>query len=334
MHMTNVGTIGTSQITRTFVEACIASRAFKVSHLYSRDKAKAQALIDDLFLPEATALDDLEAFFSAPDLEVVYVASPNSLHFTHVKAALEHGKSVIVEKPAFATIAEYDEIDAYLQAHPDLHVIEAARHLFDSNYLTAQEKVRQLTEITGATLTYMKYSSRFDAFQAGKNPNIFSPKYAGGALYDLGVYLLYAAVDWFGVPESSAYYPTKAENGIDLHGLARLHYPKFDVALIFGKDQQSFLASEIYSHRKTLWLDNLGEPTQVRLYDSPAVYQDLSQHTAENSLVEEVNTISLMFSNREEDKFKHYWQLAGQVNRLLVELRASAGIVFESDQTK
>ncbi|MFD1411171.1 Gfo/Idh/MocA family protein [Lapidilactobacillus gannanensis] len=330
--MTNVGTIGTSEITKTFLKACIASRAFKISHLYSRTTAKAQALIDEFFIPEATADDDLTKFLSAPDLDVVYVASPNSMHFSHVKAALEHGKSVIVEKPAFVTPAEYQAIDAILQQHPELHVIEGARHLYDANYLAATEKVRQFNEITGATLAYMKYSSRFDAFQAGQNPNIFSPKFAGGALYDLGVYLVYAAVDWFGEPLSCDYHATKADNDIDLHGLARLHYEKFDVALIFGKDQQSFLPSEVYSHRQTLWLDNLGTPARVRLYDSPAVYTDLSQHAAENPLYDEVSAISQMFTNREDERFDHYWQLTGQVNHVLDQLRHSAGIVFESEQ--
>lgn len=330
--MTNVGTIGTSQITRTFLEACIATRAFKTTHVYSRTKVKAQQLIDDLFIPDAVADDDLEDFLNADNLDVIYVASPNSLHFQYVEAALRHGKNVIVEKPAFITPTEYQKIDAILQAHPELHVIEAARHLYDANYLVAKAQVDKFPTITGATFAYMKYSSRYDDFKAGKEPNIFSPKFAGGALYDLGVYLVYAAVDWFGMPKLATYHATKAENGIDLHGLARLHYDDFDAALIFGKDQQSFLPSEVYSNQKTLWLDNLGTPTTVRCYDGPAVFQDLSQHATENPLVDEVNAFSLMFTNRDEAKFQHYWQLTGMVNQVLDQLRTSAKIKFESDQ--
>lgn len=330
--MANVGTIGTSAITKTFLQACIASRAFKITHVYSRTPEKAQALIDDLFIPDARADSELEAMLASTDVDIIYVASPNSLHFQHVKAALAHGKSVIVEKPAFVSPAEYQAIDEILKKNPGLHVIEGARHLYDANYLAASERVRAYDEVTGATLTYMKYSSRYDDFKAGKNPNIFSPKFAGGALYDLGVYLVYAAVDWFGMPKQANYAATKAENGIDLHGLARLHYDKFDVALIFGKDQQSFLPSEVYAHTHTLWLDNLGMPAKVRAYDGPAVFQDLSQHTAENPLVDEVNAFSLMFTNRDDAQFEQRWQLTGQVNCVLDQLRASAGIEFESGQ--
>lgn len=326
--MTTIGTIGTSQITRTFLEACINSRAFKVTQLYSRHKEKAQALIDELFIPGAGAQDNLEAFFSSSDMDVVYIASPNSLHFEQTKAALTHGKSVIVEKPAFVTPAQYQAIDQLLKKHPDLHVIEAARHLYDANYLAAKAQVHKLPKITGATLVYMKYSSRYDAFLEGKQPNIFSPDFAGGALYDLGVYLIYAAVDWFGVPQAADYQAKKAANGIDLHGLARLHYDDFDVALIFGKDQQSLLPSEVYSHRQTLWLDNVATAATVRLYNSPDVYQDLSQHRSENPLSDEVNAFSQMFADQADDQFAHYWQLAGKVNRVLDQLRQSAGLDF------
>ncbi|WP_125607062.1 Gfo/Idh/MocA family protein [Lapidilactobacillus bayanensis] len=330
--MTNVGTIGTSQITKTFLEACVASRAFKITHVYSRTRAKSQQLIDDLFIPEAKADDDLETFLSATDLDVVYVASPNSLHFQDTKSALLHGKNVIVEKPAFVTVAEYQEIDHILKEHPELRVIEAARHLYDANYLAASAQIKQFPQVTGATLTYMKYSSRFDEFKAGREPNIFSPKFAGGALYDLGVYLVYAAVDWFGVPKEATYHATKAENGIDLHGLARLHYDHFDAALVFGKDQQSFLPSEIYANRQTLWIDSIGQPYLVRCYDGPAVFQDLSKPSTENPLVDEVNAFSLMFNNHDEEQFNHYWRLTGQVNQVLNQLRTSAQIKFESDQ--
>ena len=48
---------------------------------------------------------DLDGLCSDPEVEFVYIASPNSLHFTHARLALEHGKHVICEKP-FTTSRE------------------------------------------------------------------------------------------------------------------------------------------------------------------------------------------------------------------------------------
>jgi predicted dehydrogenase len=96
--MANVGTIGTSAITKTFLQACIASCAFKITHVYSRTPEKAQALIDDLFIPDARADSELEAMLASTDVDIIYVASPNSLHFQHVKAALLHMAKVSLWK--------------------------------------------------------------------------------------------------------------------------------------------------------------------------------------------------------------------------------------------
>ncbi len=61
----------------------------------------------------------------------------------------------------------------------------------------------------------MKYSSRYDQVLDGEEPNIFSTHFSGGALMDLGVYLVYAAVAWFGMPKEVHYFPRKISTGVD-----------------------------------------------------------------------------------------------------------------------
>ena len=43
--------------------------------------------------------DRLSDFFQSDSFDVVYIASPNSLHFEQAKAAIMAGKHAIVEKP-------------------------------------------------------------------------------------------------------------------------------------------------------------------------------------------------------------------------------------------
>lgn len=49
----------------------------------------------------------------------------------------------------------------------------------------------------GADFNYAKYSSKMPDLLAGQTPNVFSDRFAGGALMDLGIYPLYAAVRLF-----------------------------------------------------------------------------------------------------------------------------------------
>lgn len=43
--------------------------------------------------------DSYEALVNDSDVEAVYVATPNSLHYENCRLCLEHGKHVLCEKP-------------------------------------------------------------------------------------------------------------------------------------------------------------------------------------------------------------------------------------------
>src|SRR4051812_2947433 len=54
--------------------------------------------------------DSVEAMCVDPDIDVIWVATPNHLHFRHTVTAAEHGKHVICTKPMALTVAECDEM--------------------------------------------------------------------------------------------------------------------------------------------------------------------------------------------------------------------------------
>lgn len=330
-----VGTVGTSKITQQFIQACLNSSAFQVKAVYSRTLARAQALITQAHLYEASAYQSYDAMLADTNLDVIYIASPNSLHFQQAQAAIRHDKHVIVEKPAFLNPKQYAIINQLLAEHPSVRLIEAARHIYEPSFSRATAQIKKFDHIDGAVLTYRKYSSRYDDFklaETGAEPPIFSPDFGGGALYDLGVYVVYAALIWFGVPQNVEYDATLAKNGIDLNGVATLTYPNFKVSLIIGKNQQSFLASEVYAGHKTLWLNSLGRPKKVRLYIGTEVYQDLSGQAMDNPLQSELSAFASLLGDNQNQQWRERWNLAQQVGQVLKELRDSAGIVFSEEK--
>lgn len=56
-------------------------------------------------------------------------------------------------------------------------------------------------------MTYMKYLLKYELFLAGKCSNVFNPELLGGLLMDLGIYLVYELVAWFGVSDNAVYLP-------------------------------------------------------------------------------------------------------------------------------
>lgn len=252
MSKLRLGTIGTSTITEQFIEAAKQSGAYTLEAVYSRKEQTADAFKEKFQAKKAYF--DWDSFLQDESIDVIYIASPNSLHFEQAVAVLNHQKHAIVEKPIVTSLSEWDELFKTAKAN-DKVVVEAARHIHEPNFQHITERIKALPEISGASLTYSKYSSRYDNVLAGEEPAIFSTTFAGGAVNDLGIYTIYAAVSWFGKPEAVFAFSQKIRTGVDGKGTAILRYPDFDVTLNYGKINTSLHHSEVYSSSQTLVLD-------------------------------------------------------------------------------
>ncbi|MEV4727603.1 Gfo/Idh/MocA family oxidoreductase, partial [Micromonospora humida] len=146
--------------------------------------------------PDARVVDDAGALWADPDaLDLVVVATPNSSHVTHARAAIAAGLPVVVDKPLAATAADaralVDEAD---RRGVPLTVFQNRR--WDGDFRT----VRRLVE-DGTLGRVTRFESRFERWRpqirAGWREG-GSPADAGGVLYDLGAHLVDQAVQLFG----------------------------------------------------------------------------------------------------------------------------------------
>lgn len=328
--MLKLGIIGTNWITAQFVDAAQASGKYTLSAVYSRRVQTAQEFAAKEN-PAADLFTDLEKFFSSSSFDTVYIASPNSLHAQQVIAALEAGKNVIVEKPMVASKSELAAVTAAVTAHPQQFLFEAARHLYEPNFALVKDFVDSHA-ISGATMTYMKYSSKYDAYLAGKEPNVFTTKFAGGALMDLGVYLVYAALAWFGVPQKASYAPAILDSGVDGSGCLHLDYDGFGVNLICGKTTQSFLPSEIYTGKETLVIDAPESISSIEHRAPDHKPEQLAGKQDKNPMIREAGFFADAINNKDYAARDKQFALAQQVHTLICNVRAQAGIVFPSDK--
>lgn len=335
--MLNLGIIGTNWITAQFVNAGKENAAFTLTAVYSRTLAKAQQFAESVARPDAACFTDLTDFFASDTFDVVYIASPNSLHKEQAIKAIEAGKHVIVEKPAFSNPAEFKEVKDALAEHDDIFYFEAARHIFDPNFQVVERKLAELEakgSVNGATISYMKYSSRYDNVLAGEEPNIFSTKFSGGALQDIGVYAVYGALRLFGTPDKVHYFADMARTGVDAKGTAILDYPDYHVTLLFGKTAQSYVPTEIYAGKETLWVDSIATLDAVRFYPDYRAkeYTDLTVSHPENPMVNEADFFARAIETGDFDAMQDLLVLSHNVNEVLYALRRNAGIEFTADR--
>lgn len=337
--MLKLGIIGTHIITDQMLDAANTTGRYKLTTVYSRTLDRAKQFGKPYGATEF--YDSLEDFFDEGDFDVVYIASPNSLHYEQARLAIENDKFVILEKPAFVNPEEFSAIESLLHAHPKARLVEAARHIHTGIFAAAKDQLKKMNTIQGATFTVMKYSSRYDKVLAGDKPypNIFTKEFAGGALQDLGVYGVYAAVDLFGTPNSVVYFPTIVASGVDGKGVAILTYDNFEVTLNVGKTANSYLGSEVYGLKDTLYFDSIFDTTEVTYYDDKKQAHPIKAPVFyTNSMVDEMNDFADLFENpddqKEKDLYGDWLKKARTVNSVMFDLRQSADLSFPADDNR
>lgn len=180
------------------------------------------------------ALTDNEALLCRDDLDTVYVAVPNHLHFQVAREALLHGKHVILEKPLCCNLREAARLAGIARSSRRL-LLEAVTTPLLATTRQIAGWLPRIGPVRVVCCNYSQYSRRYDAFCAGQLPPVFDPARAGGALMDLNVYNVHLVSELFGKPDG-VQYRAHMERGIDTSGVLTLDYPDMQSVLIAAKD--------------------------------------------------------------------------------------------------
>lgn len=256
-------TIGTSWITESFIKAVRHTGKAELLSVYSRSNETAETFArnngaEKYFL-------DLDAMLEQT-IDFLYVASPNILHYEHVLKAIKKNIHVFCEKPLVLNDTQWEEVHTLANKN-NVFVFEGYRHLYSPNYQMLKEVLGTIGPIRSGLLQYIQYSSRYDSFKEGKEPNVFSKKFAGGALMDLGVYPLSMAIDLWGEPNDISYFPVLLSNGIDGSGTLVLTYEGFVITILCSKIAQATIPSEIHGEEGTLTVDHIAPIRKITLHN-------------------------------------------------------------------
>ena len=138
------------------------------------------------------------------DIEVIYIAVNNHLHYEMSMKALKAHKHVICEKPFTSHIKELEELNAYAKKE-NLLLLEAISTQYLPNVLKIKELLNEVGDVKIVSANYSQYSSRYNAFKEGQILPAFDYKKSGGALMDLNIYNIHFLVALFGEPKDVYY---------------------------------------------------------------------------------------------------------------------------------
>ena len=277
------------------------------------------------------AYENFDKMLENKEIDTVYVAVPNFLHFEMAKKALENSKNVICEKPFTSNDKQLEEL-IKISGDKKLILLEAISNIHLKNVKEIEKDLPKLGNIKIVSLNYSQYSSRYDAFKRGELAPVFDINKDGGALGDLNIYNLQFLVELFGKPKDIVYF-ANIEKGVDTSGVLNLDYNTFKAVAIGAKDCKAPVFSSIQGDLGSIIIDNA--PNEIKEYklilnDGKEELKNVSgnYHRMKDEFVEFEKIIST--NNFEKSRKKLEQSLI--VMELLTRARKSAGIVFNADK--
>ena len=176
-----------------------------------------------------------ESVFDDPEVDVVYITTPHNTHYPYMKAALEHGKHLFVEKSITLNSRELSEMRALAEEkglvlaeamtiwHMPLYkklwsIVKAGE---SGSYSDLETAGKEYTDVSGKLMPPLGkvqlIQLNFGSYKEYDMTNrFFNRNLAGGALLDIGVYAL-SFVRWFmtSTPNQIASQVKLAPTGVD-----------------------------------------------------------------------------------------------------------------------
>jgi predicted dehydrogenase len=327
--MVRIGIVGTNMITERLLEAAIAIEDFKLTAVYSRTTEQAEKFASNYGVTKL--FTNLEEMASSEEIDAVYIASPNSFHAQQAILFLQNGKHVLCEKPLAANAAEVATMIEAAQEHQVL-LMEAMKSTLLPGFKVIQDNLHKIGPIRRYFASYCQYSSRYDKYKEGIVLNAFNPKFANGALMDLGVYCLYPLITLFGEPNEVKATGIMLESGVDGEGSVVLSYDDKDAVVMYSKITNSSLPSEIQGEKGSMIIDKISSPEQIEIHYNDGTTEQLSIEQSHPVMYYEVKEFIDLINGGKIESNVNTFANSYTTMQVVDKVRAEIGLKFPNDE--
>ena len=323
-----LGTIGSGSIVHTILDQVNVTDGIRLTAVYSRMEEKGKQLAAEY--GAGRVYTDLDAFLADEEINTVYIASPNLLHYEQTRKALLAGKHVICEKP-FCTKADQARELTALAKEKRLFLADAVPTAFLPNLEVLKRELPKVGKVRLVLGNYSQYSSRYDLVLQGEVPNVFNPEYGGGCLMDINFYNVYLNAALFGKPMSSVYYPNRCGELADTSGVLIMQYDGFVSSSAGAKDTWGVNYFQIEGEKGHIYIrDGSNGLAEIRVVTKDSEETFDWQDNPEWRFYEVQKLTEYMLAGDYEAVYGRL-DVMIHVIEILEEARKKAGILFPGD---
>lgn len=208
------------------------------------------------------AYGSYEELVQDEEVQLVYIATPHSHHYEHIKLCLNHGKHVLCEKSFTINEGQAAEVLA-MAKEKGLLLTEAIW----TRYMPMRKTLDDVIAGGAIGKPYM-LTANLGYLISGKE-RIMKPELAGGALLDVGIYPLNFAAMVFGSDvKDITGTAVLTELGVDAQNSMTLVYPDGKMAVLNSSSMGlSDRRGVIYGDKGYIEVENINNCEGIRVYD-------------------------------------------------------------------
>lgn len=204
----NWGIIGLGNIANTFAKDLLLSNKSKLYAVASRHRDKAKAFSEKF--NTTLYYNSYKALAEDSNIDVVYIATPHTLHYENTILCLSKGKAVLCEKPFSINTSQVEAMIKTAKSK-NLFLMEGLW----TRFIPATEKLLELIELnTIGDIISIKADFGFKA-EIDLKSRLYNKVLGGGALLDIGIYPIYLSLLLLGSPKAIKATARMTETGVD-----------------------------------------------------------------------------------------------------------------------
>lgn len=221
------GILGAGRIAEKFAAALNYTEGAELYAVASREAAKAKSFAAGY--GASRHYGRYEDLAKDPAIDIIYIATPHAFHYEHTFLCLSQGKAVLCEKPmalnhrqASAMVSEARQRELFLMEG------------MWTRFMPSLNKAKELVD--AGAIGELRHIDADFGFEApyDEQERLYNRALGGGSLLDVGVYPIFLASFFLGMPSVVKAVAHKAGTGVDDYCHALLQYSGGQSAHIFS----------------------------------------------------------------------------------------------------
>ena len=319
-HTVKWGIIGLGNIAYEFAKSFYNVNNAQLIAVASNSKEKLLKFKENFNIKKENLYNIYNEILEDKNIDIIYIALPNSLHFEWMQKAIEKKKRILIEKPAFVSLKQAELIFNH-KNFKDVFVSEGFMYKYHPQ-ITEIIKILKKGDIGkpykmetnfGMNLIYQKNFLGIKKKKLDKKKRIFNKQLDGGVILDIGCYttsmsLMIASLirnidaSNFKLIDINTKYLDK---NIDVHSSAKINFDdKFtsNITASFIKEVGS--NTIIYCENNNILIENSWVSEKSKIKIQGKINKEIKFESSKNTYSLEIENISKdIIDNKTEASF-------------------------------